>query len=392
MIRSYASIPASVPAIRRGNTPMDTNLRPLSLGEILDRTAQLYRTNFLLFAGIAATYAAVALLVNLASVVFLEVFKSARFASPLSWQMQLFSWSSIFLMLLVSNVAGAANNRAVAWVHLGEPATIAGAYRGILPDFWRYLGLGAMKLLLAWSPLMLLYGGFQASYLRFQVKGVLLRPGAVPQPGTTPNADAAIFGLISIAFFLVMWPVLMYCVFMALRYALALPASVVENLKISAALKRSVLLTKETRGRILVLWLLVVVLEFMVMATTQAFFVAYSLRHHYHVPLGLGIVQQIVGFFTNSFVGPILAIGTTLFYYDQRVRKEGLDIEWMMAAAGMANSGVPSDRSSPLGRSGGPAGEGSVDAAGIPKADAVPAQEPPELHPAPNVLSPGDGI
>jgi hypothetical protein len=371
---------------------MDTNLRPLSLGEILDRTAQLYRTNFLLFAGIAATYAAVALLVNLASVVFLEVFRTARFASPLSWQMQLFSWTSIILMLLVSNVAGAANNRAVAWVHLGEPATIAAAYRGILPDFWRYLGLGAMKLLLAWSPLMLLYWGFQASYIHFQARGVLPRPGVLPQPGTTPNADAAIFGLVSIVFFLIMWPVLVYCIFMALRYALALPASVVENLKVRAALKRSVLLTREARGRILVLWLLVMVLEFMVMAATQVFFVGYSLRHHYNVPLGLRIAQQIVGFFTNAFVGPILAIGTTLFYYDQRVRKEGFDIEWMMAAAGMANSGVPSDRSSLLGWSGAPPVEASVDAAGVRSADAPPAQEPPELHPAPDALSPGDGI
>jgi hypothetical protein len=33
------------------------------------------------------------------------------------------------------------------------------------------------------------------------------------------------------------------------------------------------------------------------------------------------------------------ATGLTLFYYDQRVRKEGYDIEWMMEAAGMA---VPS--------------------------------------------------
>ncbi len=33
---------------------LDTNLRPLSLGEILDRTFALYRQNFLLFFGITA--------------------------------------------------------------------------------------------------------------------------------------------------------------------------------------------------------------------------------------------------------------------------------------------------------------------------------------------------
>jgi uncharacterized membrane protein YesL len=44
---------------------MESNLRPLTLGEILDRTAQLYRTNFLLFAGIFAVYAGVLLVLNL---------------------------------------------------------------------------------------------------------------------------------------------------------------------------------------------------------------------------------------------------------------------------------------------------------------------------------------
>ena len=44
---------------------METNLRPLSLGEILDRTAQLYRSNFLVFAGIFSIYAGVALVLNL---------------------------------------------------------------------------------------------------------------------------------------------------------------------------------------------------------------------------------------------------------------------------------------------------------------------------------------
>ena len=44
---------------------MESNLRPMTLGEILDRTAQLYRTNFLLFAGIFAVYAGVVLVLSL---------------------------------------------------------------------------------------------------------------------------------------------------------------------------------------------------------------------------------------------------------------------------------------------------------------------------------------
>ena len=44
---------------------MESGLRPLSLGEILDRTAQLYRSHFLVFAGIFSLYAGVALVLNL---------------------------------------------------------------------------------------------------------------------------------------------------------------------------------------------------------------------------------------------------------------------------------------------------------------------------------------
>jgi hypothetical protein len=35
------------------------------------------------------------------------------------------------------------------------------------------------------------------------------------------------------------------------------------------------------------------------------------------------------------------ATGFTLFYYDQRIRKEGFDIEWMMQAAGMTVPAPP---------------------------------------------------
>ena len=42
------------------------NLRPLSLGEILDRTFAIYRSRFWLFSGIAAIYAVTALVLQLA--------------------------------------------------------------------------------------------------------------------------------------------------------------------------------------------------------------------------------------------------------------------------------------------------------------------------------------
>jgi hypothetical protein len=43
-------------------------------------------------------------------------------------------------------------------------------------------------------------------------------------------------------------------------------------------------------------------------------------------------------------------IASVLFYYDQRIRKEGFDIEWMMQRAGLAQ---PPSAGSPGGTAGG---------------------------------------
>jgi hypothetical protein len=65
---------------------MESNLRPLTLGEILDRTAQLYRTNFLLFAGIFAVYAGGVLLLNLLQLGMQEMLKAQHLTSALVWE------------------------------------------------------------------------------------------------------------------------------------------------------------------------------------------------------------------------------------------------------------------------------------------------------------------
>ena len=94
-------------------------------------------------------------------------------------------------------------------------------------------------------------------------------------------------------------------------------------------------MSKGSRGRIFVLWLLVVIVDITLAVITQMFFIIYSARHQNYLPTGLAVAQAFVSFLTNTFVAPILATGLTLFYFDQRIRNEGFDIEWMMQAAGL---------------------------------------------------------
>jgi hypothetical protein len=48
-------------------------------------------------------------------------------------------------------------------------------------------------------------------------------------------------------------------------------------------------------------------------------------------------------FAVQALVKPVYGIALTLFYYDQRIRNEGFDIEWMMMQAGL----VPAPQTAP---------------------------------------------
>src|ERR1700732_765729 len=100
---------------------METDLRPLTLGEILDRTAQLYRTNFLLFAGIFAVTNAFLLVL----VLVFEALSPAYRAINTTMKIQ---FGPVVFFLVVFSLVGmllygasiAAITRAVAWVYVGE--------------------------------------------------------------------------------------------------------------------------------------------------------------------------------------------------------------------------------------------------------------------------------
>ena len=228
----------------------------------------------------------------------------------------------------------AANNRAVAWVNLGEPATIRGAYRSILPRLGRYLWIMAIAMFFAYWPFVVIYAALFV--LLFALIG--FNGGAAP-PGATANPSAAILaGIGAIGILVLTFPAIIYAIWMALRYSLAIPASVVENLKARVAIRRSIDLTRGGRGRIFVLGLLIAVIQIGLIGITQIVFVVMAFKdaeQHALLPVWVQVVQQFVSFLTTCFIGPMYATGLTLFYYDQRIRKEGFDIEWMMQAAGL---------------------------------------------------------
>lgn len=311
---------------------MQSNLRPLTLGEILDRTAEIYRSNFLLLAGVSSVYAGVLLVLSLAEIGVQRGLVALHMNDYLIGATIIgvvVLWLAIFI---TGGVAVAANTRAVGWLHLGEPASIGAAYRAVLPRTGRYLWLMTITYFRAWFPCVVVYGAYAAvlfSYVR--PKGMA---GSQPAPVVDQHA-VMILGGATVAFGFLLLVFGIFGIIMSLRYALAVPACTVENLKARAAIKRSIQLSKGARGRIFMLGLLALVIQLGLTGITQGFFVVVGLQHKGQLPLWMSVLQQILAFLTNTFVGPIYATGFTLFYYDQRVRKEGFDIEHMMQAAGM---------------------------------------------------------
>lgn len=316
---------------------MQQQLRPLSLGEILDRTAELYRNHFLLFAGIAAIFSGGMLVIQMLYLGGLTLIGYPHLHRQLTWVMAVATVVQMLAILLIAGLAVAANNRAVAWVYLGHPATIRSAVRSIRPRLGRYLWLMAISSFRAWAPLAVLYVAFFAVVLKTLPHGLL--SGSVAAQHTAPVQDPAALIAAGIAI-LVLAPLFLlatvYGTWMFLRLSLGIPASVVEELPARRALKRSIELSKGSLGRILVLGVLVYAIR-MIIGIVLSLPFLFSFFRHPGQPVSVGMlaVQQVAAFITNTLIGPIYATGLTLFYYDQRIRKEGFDIEWMMQAAGL---------------------------------------------------------
>lgn len=315
---------------------MNNQLRPLALGEILDRTAELYRRHFSLFAGVSAIFATAMLAIQLLYLRSLVLLGYPNLMANFRWGTATAAVAEALIILLLAGLSIAANNRAVAWVYLDQPASIRGAAKSVLPRARTYVWLMTVVGFRAWAPFAGLYIAFFAVAFAALPHDFMTNPMATQTAAQHNPAGvlaAALSMLVLVPLFIL---ALVYAVWMTLRYSLAVPACVVEDLSAGPSIKRSVQLSEGSRGRIFVLGLLVYAVRMLLSILFGFPLIALAVKHPGHpLPMGWMVVQQIGVFITNMLIGPIYAIGLTLFYYDQRIRKEGFDIEWMMQAAGL---------------------------------------------------------
>ncbi len=316
---------------------MDNQLRPLNLGEILDRTAQLYRRNFWLFVGTAALPLLIvfALAIPAGAIFLIPGIASSRAGGPSPAEIGIIALIviialPIYLAVYVYSYAGI--TQATVSVHLGEKPTIRATLKSVHTRFWTYLWYLLLQGILA---------GLVPLIVAMSIIGPLIyfitRPDADLGTRFALGFLTVLVGVV--AFGIVVW--------LTLSFALGMPACIVEKKTAWESIIRSWHLSKGTRGRIFVTNLLVAALAFaigMALAIPLLILVAVlpaagiTIANSSATLVVTEIVRVGLDFISKVLLAPIYMIAAVLFYYDQRIRKEGFDIEWMMQRAGLAPS------------------------------------------------------
>ena len=271
-------------------------LRPLSVGEILDRTFTLYRRNFFLFVAIFTIPQLLVLALNLYQTFFLVKAPAiagsavgARFPQSGFRNMLALGFKWLALLWIARLIAYVFSQGAIihaaSEVYLGRTATVGASLRRIAERFALLLGVAVLHALA-------LAGGFVCLIIPF--------------------------------------------FYVACRLIGCFPAALLEDLGPGESLTRSFRLTEQNAGRAFLIYLLYFVLIYaagFVAAVPFGIAVAFAAKDPALMRLASGILQ-IAGFFGGVLVGPFQPIAATLFYYDLRVRKEAFDLQVLMQPSG----------------------------------------------------------
>ncbi len=123
-------------------------MRPLSTGELLDRTFAIYRSRFWLFAGIAAASGAVQLLANAFNLLEQHMLVNRYGFHAGAIGTSIGTSIGVLLFFLAVSVTQAATVYALSEVYLGRDATVGDSLRETIGFWYRYLGIAIWK---GWS-------------------------------------------------------------------------------------------------------------------------------------------------------------------------------------------------------------------------------------------------
>lgn len=269
----------------------NVDLCPMTIGEVLDRTFRLYRSDFWLFAGIMSLPFFVLFIFNV-TITALTRAPLATAGTPHAPQVSsaliLAGIGGAFLVLILtfvlSSVGQAATIFAVSDIYLGRPTSIRGSFGQVRGHILQVLGV-------------------------IFLVGLLVFVGFI---------------------FLVIPGITLAC-----RTGVAVPAAMLEDEGPSTAISRSMELTRGFAMQMFLIFVLTWVLALIAGVVLQLPFTIMAATPRPHLlPFGLVILQYVTAFISQVLVAPVGGIAFSLMYYNLRVRKEAFDLEHLMGAMG----------------------------------------------------------
>ena len=255
-------------------------LRPLSLGELLDRTFTLYRNHFWLFVGLMAVPYSVVLGINLLIQGLSAAGPEAGMAAIAGAGVLIFVL--LLATLIVFGLTQAATVFALSEVYLGRPTTIRETYSRIWGDIGRVIFIQIIVTIAIGVGLLL-----------------LVYPG----------------------------------VWVALRASVYIPVAIIEDQHATDAIRRSTELTKGFTGRVALIFLLFLIISWVASFVFQLPFFAVAMAYGAmgaQVPYWLNMVSSVGDTMAQVLAAPLGIIASSVLYFDLRVRKEGFDLKVMM--------------------------------------------------------------
>ncbi len=286
-------------------------LRPLGFVDLLDETIELYKNNFVLMVGIAAfLYVPYTLLTMSLQNPRLEL-ENAYFFDFMSTIAMVLIIIVIAFYVVAAPIVTGALTYGVSERYLGRETSIADCYRRVLrASVFLPLILANILVLLA------LIGSFVLPALFFAASVYL-----------GGNTKPAIIGLTFVLLFI---PSLAISVYIWGRLLLVAPALVIEMRGIKGSLARSWQLMNgnvlKALGLLLIAVIVVAIVHSIIGAPISITLGLGQIRGS-EAPQSLVVINAILQTILNTIFAPITSIIVVLLYYDQRIRKEGFDLE-----------------------------------------------------------------
>jgi hypothetical protein len=325
--------PAAGPPLQATAAP-EVDLRPLTTGELIDRSFSLYRAHF-------AGFLLLALLCQIAPLVN-QILVTALKLNP-SRDDILQTPQDAFTKLGIVGALGIASHLIVFCFEVVLTFYIADIYLGKIPSvrecFRKFASCIGSSLWTAALSLVLI--GFTFIFPMLAITGPAIYCRLYPPEDWLP---LLFLGLATLLIFIVsLIPVLV--VFM--RLMLIVPALALEGLAGWKSIRRSSELVRYDPGlgifywgemRLSFLLLPLFIIELLILSLTYLPLIIFQVGEAVRdgngsqmgsAPDSILIFSQILTFLAISLILPLYPIATTLFYYDIRIRREGFDLEIM---------------------------------------------------------------